>query len=106
METALTPEEHARGLSFRDGLDPDGGMLFAFAVSEIVPIWMKHVRFPLDVLWIDEKRKIVHMASLEPEGPNGFSEEIPPVAASFVLEIPENEIVRHGFRIGDEVRIR
>ena len=47
------------GLGNRDSLDQDMGMLFVFPAPERHGIWMKNMRFPIDIFWIDELGKIV-----------------------------------------------
>lgn len=49
------------GLSDRDKLLSDNGMLFVFKNPEKHGIWMKNMKFPIDILWIDQNFKIIHM---------------------------------------------
>jgi len=44
---------------FRKSLAPDQGMLFIFEKECLPGIWMKNVRFPLDILWLDQNKTIV-----------------------------------------------
>ena len=41
-------------------------MLFAFEAADFHGIWMKNCRFPIDILWLDEERKVVHVAESVP----------------------------------------
>src|SRR3989344_3235869 len=54
VELAETPEAHARGLSGRQSLDEDQGMLFVFSKgSPAAPgFWMKDMNFPIDIIWL------------------------------------------------------
>jgi uncharacterized protein len=60
-ELADTPIKRAQGLMFREQLPPNRGMLFAFGDLQSWSFWMKNTRIPLDIVWMDDKRKIVHI---------------------------------------------
>ena len=60
-EVADTTEKRAHGLMFRDSLPKDRGMLFTFPESQEWSFWMKNTRIPLDILWLDKDKKIVHV---------------------------------------------
>ena len=51
LELATTREEHQQGLSNRDHLLPDVGMLFVFTEESILAFWMKDTLIPLDILF-------------------------------------------------------
>ena len=36
-------------------------MLFVFAQPDFHGIWMKNCKFPIDILWLDDERKVVHV---------------------------------------------
>lgn len=65
-EVMVKDEDRAMGLMFRPSLAKDRGMLFVFGSSDFHGIWMKNCRFPIDILWLDEERKIVHVAEAVP----------------------------------------
>jgi uncharacterized membrane protein (UPF0127 family) len=60
-ELADTPVKRGRGLMFREHLDADRGMLFVFGDLQAWSFWMKNTKIPLDIVWMDDKRKIVHI---------------------------------------------
>jgi hypothetical protein len=65
-EVMVKDEDRAMGLMFRPSLPRDRGMLFVFETSDFHGIWMKNCRFPIDILWLDEQRSVVHVAEAVP----------------------------------------
>lgn len=62
-EVADTPEKLLFGLAFREGLPPDGALLLIFEESGPHTVWTKAFQFPVDLIWVDESKRIVHMVS-------------------------------------------
>src|SRR5690349_12394377 len=51
---AKTPEEREKGLSGRDSLAQNSGMLFVFDHPDTYTFWMKGMKFPLDMIFIKD----------------------------------------------------
>jgi len=62
VEIADTENARTRGLSYRESLSPNNGMLFVFEKPGHYTFWMPNMNFPLDIIWIDENKKIVGFA--------------------------------------------
>lgn len=67
LELAITPEERSRGLSNREHLAPDGGMLFVFSQESTLSFWMWQTLIPLDILFLDGERRIVNIHTMHPQ---------------------------------------
>jgi len=65
-ELADTPQKRAEGLMYREHLAADRGMLFTFSQAQAWVFWMKNTKIPLDLIWMNEKKEIVH---IEPRVP-------------------------------------
>ena len=52
VEIADTPAKRTQGLSGRDNLSADQGMLFLFESKDYWEFWMKQMKFPIDIIWI------------------------------------------------------
>lgn len=103
VELARKPEEQIRGLSGRPGLKAGHGMLFVYDRSQPVSIWMKDMRFPLDIVWIRDGRIVKiekHAPPLTPTRP----ERIYTATADLVLEVPAGFTDRKRIRVGDTVQ--
>lgn len=60
-ELADTPQKRAEGLMYREHLGADRGMLFTFLQAQAWTFWMKNTKIPLDIIWMNEKKQIIHM---------------------------------------------
>ena len=65
-EVMVEDDDRAMGLMFRPSLAKDRAMLFVFDVADFHGIWMKNCKFPIDIVWLDESRKVVHLAESVP----------------------------------------
>jgi len=86
LEIADTESKRIRGLSGRERLADGVGMLFIFPISGIYSFWMKDMNFPIDIIWLDETFKIVHIeANVEPNTfPKSFAPTLP---SRYVVEL-------------------
>jgi uncharacterized membrane protein (UPF0127 family) len=89
-EVADTTEKRAKGLMYRDSLAKDRGMLFTFAEPQLWTFWMKNTRIPLDIIWMDGKKRIVHIERNVPtcsRTDDGCPQYQPNDNAMYVLEL-------------------
>src|SRR3989344_8044864 len=78
VEVADTPEKTTLGLSYRESLPENFGMLFIFSEPHIPTFWMKEMNFPLDMIWIREDNTIVDITQNVPQPSPGMMEfELP-----------------------------
>jgi uncharacterized membrane protein (UPF0127 family) len=61
VEIADTPLKRATGLMYRDRLEKDHGMLFFFSQPQAYSFWMKNTKIALDLIWLDGKKRVVHI---------------------------------------------
>ncbi|MCC6139145.1 MAG: DUF192 domain-containing protein [Nitrospira sp.] len=60
-EIADTPQKRAAGLMYRDHLKKDHGMMFFFDQAQEWTFWMKNTLIALDLIWMDEKKRVIHI---------------------------------------------
>ena len=104
VTVADTPESRERGLSGRDGLASDEGMLFVFPNDEYHMFWMKDMLFSIDIVWLSRDKTVVDIA--EDVSPDTFPSSFSPRAlARYVLELPAGFVEEYTVQIGDEVQL-
>src|SRR3954449_11291842 len=101
VELATTPAQLEQGLMFRRSLAPDAGMLFDFQHPSPVSMWMKNTFIPLDMLFIDDRGRIINIA--ERAVPQSLDTLAAAAPARAVLELNGGTAARLGIRPGDRV---
>jgi uncharacterized membrane protein (UPF0127 family) len=61
VAVADTEAKKMYGLMKLDKLPQDHGMLFSFSRSQVIAMWMKNTRIPLDMIFIDKNNEIAHI---------------------------------------------
>lgn len=95
------------GLSGRDRLSADSGMLFIFPFPARHAMWMKGMQFAIDIVWMRDGKIVDIAPNLQPAPPddrNPPSYE-PRLDADAVLELPAGFSAAHGLKIGDAVAV-
>jgi len=87
---------------FRDNLGVDQGMLFLLKEEAVHTFWMKNMRFPLDIIWIDKEKKIVDIAkNALPCVNNTCPNLVPRQKSQFVLEVNAGYADKNNIKIGE-----
>ena len=97
-----TPEKIALGLSGRDWMCDNCGMLFIFNGQDYRRFWMKDMKFDLDMLWISGSR-VVYIATNIPYEKGTEEIVAPKIKADKILELNSGTSGRLGIKIGDLV---
>jgi len=89
----VTPDERARGLMYRESLEPRHGMLFIFESDGMPGFWMRNMLISLDLVWIDSDGVVVGVTARVPPAPDGSPPPLyyPPESIRYVLEINAGE---------------
>ncbi len=101
LEQADTPQKQIKGLSDRDSLPARTGMLFVFDGSEQRCMWMKDMHFNLDIIWLDQTKKIIKIEqNLSPATyPNTFCAD----NTTYVIELNSGDAATLQLAIGDQL---
>lgn len=105
---ARTPSQQYRGLGDRDSLGSSDGMIFPMGEASQYGFWMRHMRFPIDIVWF-LRGTVVDIAPNVPIEP-GVSESALPVyyprkPADLILELPAGRAGMYGVKIGDTISL-
>jgi uncharacterized membrane protein (UPF0127 family) len=102
VETAAGQQELTKGLSGRPCIESNWGMLFDFGHDGQYAIWMKDMKFPIDVAWINSAHKVV---ALEIDfKPSTYPDKrVNQTPARYVLEMPANKSKELSIYIGTSV---
>ncbi len=104
VELADSPYEHSRGLMFRNQLDLDKGMLFIFKGEKISPFWMKNTLIPLDIIWINQDKKVVFISrNAQPCKKDACPLITPDKKAQYVLELNGGISDKIGLKAGNKI---
>ncbi len=99
------PERRYLGLSNRESLCTDCGMLFVFPDKEIRKFVMRNMNFPLDIIFISDNEIINIKEKLKPEGANPVNVYSSFLPADMVLELNGSFTEKNNIKIGDKILI-
>ena len=104
VAVADTDYKKTKGLGGVTNLPENSGMLFVFENSDFHPFWMKGMKIPIDIVWINENYQVVYLEeNVKPESyPNVF---MPDKKARFVLEISAGSAEKSGLSFGNTLKV-
>ncbi len=103
LEIANTEPSRQRGLMERDSMPPDHGMIFVFAEEQPLSFWMKHTRFPLEILYLDAGGQIVSIHQMKPYDTRTNTRSARP--AKYAIELNVGQVKKAGVEAGDVLQI-
>ena len=105
VQIADDSNERARGLMFVESLDENAGMFFVFERESYLTFWMKNTLIPLDIIFIDEKLKIVDIKNAMPCSQNPCELYKSTAPAKYVLEVNGNFTIKNSIRPGNKIKV-
>jgi len=102
LELAVTQRDWVQGLSGRDTLSKDNGLLFVYGNSGVRKFWMKGMYFPIDIICLDQYGNVVNvLRDLQPSRspyPETYSTKVP---IKYAMEVNAGEA--DSIEVGDRV---
>lgn len=99
-----TEAELQKGLSGTDSLPTGQAMLFVFSDDAKWTMWMKDMKYPIDIVWLDANANVVY--TVKKAQPSSYPKTFGPVTDSrYVIELPSGTIEQTGISIGDKAQL-
>lgn len=107
LYAAESPKEKEVGLSDKNSMPQDYGMLFAFETPDYYSFWTRDMKFPIDIIFIQDNHIVTIYSNIQPPKSKDESLAIykPEEPANAVLEINAGLAQKYDFKKGDEVKI-
>ncbi len=111
VEIVNTEADKENGLSGRENLSENNGMLFNYKDNpQFLTFWMKDMKIPIDIIWI-KNNKVVQIDENIPiplPGTSDFNLKHYPskFVVDYVLEVNAGFSKKHNFKVGDNVEIK
>lgn len=101
IELAETDYERETGLMYREAMAQNQGMLFLQKTQRVQNFYMKNTQIPLDIIYIDDRFKIVSFQkNTRPFSETSLSSRVP---AKYVLEINAGLSDQWNLAVGDSI---
>lgn len=100
LQLADTETERTQGLSGVEKVSPGGGLLMKFDSDDTWGIWMKDMKIPLDIVWLNSDKTAIYIvknASPELSTDTVFT---PKTSARYVIELPAGGVDQAGIKTG------
>lgn len=106
LELANTDALKQQGLSDREKLADNSGMLFIYNTSQVYGFWMIKMKFALDFVWIKDDLVVdLHENVPYPTSQSNIARVYPKEPVNKVLEINNGKIKECEIKIGEQVKI-
>jgi uncharacterized protein len=111
-DLAITDDQKTKGLAIKDDLKENESMLFVYEQPSRQGFWMKDMKFPIDIIWLDNNGTVVHIEhNLQPciSNLNAGSSVLncpiytPDKDSLYVLETISGFSQKHDVKIGTNV---
>jgi uncharacterized membrane protein (UPF0127 family) len=105
-DIADTVDKKIKGLGVRNNMTEGEGMLFPFDTDYPHAFWMNGMKFPIDIIWLDSNKTVVHIEHSLPPCPSQFDcpNHQPDKNARYVLETVAGFSERHGIKDGTQAQ--
>lgn len=104
LRIADEPQQIQRGLMFVEALPPFEGMIFIMPAMGVHSFWMKNTLIHLDMIFIDEERRIVGI--VENAEPLTLTPRTVNRPSRYVIEVNGGFAKKHGLHSGDRVSLQ
>jgi uncharacterized membrane protein (UPF0127 family) len=97
---AKTSDEREKGLSGTAELHEDQALLFIFGTDGKWAMWMKDMNYPIDIVWLDKDKAVVHIVKNAPPESYPYEKFVSKDDARYVVELPAGTTDKKSIKIG------
>ena len=102
-EYATTEKERVKGLSGRSSIAKNQVLIFDFETEQYPGIWMKDMKFPIDIVWTDAGKKVVYIQ--KQVSPDTYPTVFQPTSkARYVLELASGRVDELSIKEGTQLK--
>jgi len=101
VRLATTEPAREQGLSGVEKLARNAGLLMVYEKAGAHGIWMKDMKIPIDIIWMNSDKKVVYIVTDASPELGESKTFIPSSSAKYVLEIPAGSVKKSAIKIGD-----
>lgn len=107
VEVAQSEKEKQAGLSKRGKLAENKGMLFVFEKADYPAFWMKDMRFPIDIIFINDNKVVTIYKNVQNPDKDNTNLPVyrPDEPANRVLELNAGQADKYNIKEGDTITI-
>lgn len=107
VTVAKTEKEKQIGLSKTEGINENQGMLFVFDTPDYHSFWMKEMKFPIDIIYINGDKVITVIENAKPPTDSGGSLEIyqPEDKSDKVLEVSAGIAKKYNIKKSTSIKV-
>ncbi len=103
-QLAKTQSQIQKGLGGQNKLLEKEGMLFVMPSYNRYSFWMKDMKFPLDIIWLDKDRIADITKNIPVENNNHLTIYQPTTPVNLVLEVNAGFSDKYKIKVGDKVK--
>lgn len=107
VEVAISAQEQAQGLMYRESMPENHGMLFVYSKPRYMSFWMKNTHIPLSIAYIREdgvvgniEKMAPHTGGIDPSERYGSK-----YRSLYALEMNQGWFEQNGIKEGDSILI-
>lgn len=101
---AVSPLEMEAGLSAFSQISDKQGMLFSFNPPSRPGFWMKGMKFPIDIIWVNNLRVVDITKNLSAD--KELTKYYPNIDIDHAIEVNAGWCDRNNIKVGDSVEIK
>lgn len=105
IEVAVSEQEQAQGLMYRDAMPKNHGMLFVYDEPRFLSFWMKNTKIPLSIAFLREDGTIGNIKKMKPYTGLYDPQEryLSKYQSQYALEMNQGWFEEHGIGAGDTI---